>query len=234
MTTRSNRRRTAVAPACVPKPPRASRKHLTAEEWRRLYAAAKEHSQFAHALLALVYDAGLRACEVGKLSLDALKTLHRDGRVYVTRAKGSKSGWWPVNPETARLLREWVGATYLRGSRLPDAPLFPAGRRFGPRTGEGISRHVVYELVHDLGEAVGLATWIAHPHAIRHARVQHLMEAEARRARKEGRAFPLEVLLPLLAQILGHAHARTTLVHYMAATEGMQELVNATTEEMLK
>jgi integrase len=75
-----------------------------------------------------------------------------------------------------------------------------------------------------LARRAKLPTEIAHPHSLRHGRVMHILEAAAAKPN-----FRPELLIPTLAQYLGHAQATTTIQHYMSITSG----VAAVNEELL-
>jgi integrase len=214
-------------PAAIPKPPRHERRALTEEEWRALLTAARSSCLRDWALLQLIYEAALRASEVGKLTLEHAAYLSNKHSIYISRAKGSHGGYVQLIPATRTLLLRWIRETYPdQAKRRPANPLFLAGRYKGePR---GLSRWGVARVVAELGASAGIPPEIAHPHAIRHGRIMHIVQRAA-----EDPNFSLELLIPAIAKLVGHASARTTVLHYLSTTRGAEAVIAATTADML-
>jgi integrase len=206
-------------PAPIPRKP--GRKHLSLSEWRRLLAAAEKQDSFRdYVIVRLMYVAGLRAGEVGLMRLDHCKRLHK-GQLYVQRRKGSTSRWVDIDPETIEHIARWINELYPnRTKRRPSAFLFPGVRYKGTKPA-GLSRVTVFRLIKRLCEAAGVPEEVSHPHAIRHARSQHLFEAA------DAQGIPLDTVLQSVAQILGHTAAQTTLKHYVAETGQGKQLARA-------
>ena len=198
----------------APVPRKGVRKHLTLAEWRKLLAQARGAGLFEHALIRLLYECGLRAQEPGDLRLDHLKLLG-DNRLFVPRAKGSTTGWQDISPAMGKLLRQWTQQVYRVSAaeaarRAPAGYVFPGMRRMGPA--RGVSRKTVWRIVKELMLGAGIPPGLAHPHAIKHSRVQHLFE-EA-----EAAGLAPEAALQTIARIVGHRSAMTSWQHYVAET----------------
>ena len=207
-------------PLVPPAPPKRRRKFFHMEEWRALLEAAKDSSVRDTALLKIMYFAGLRASEPGLLRMSYAEKLE-EGQLFVWRGKGSRSEWIDLEKATQDALLDWVE------DWKPKEFLFPAGRRHkGPL--KGISRGNVWSIVKRLARDAGVAEEIAMPHAIKHSRVQHVLEA----AENTPDMSPQKVLLAV-AQIVGHQSAMTTIQHYAAATAGATGLMEKVTKEAL-
>lgn len=195
----------------VPKPPRHPRKHLSFEEWRKLLAAARASGLRDEALILVIYDGGLRASEAGLLTLEHCQRLH-EGMMYFHRRKGSQSGWFGVTKATQQALMKWIQMLYpSRQDRKPERPLFWGERSLGQH--KKLSRYGVYRIVKKLCHEAGLeeVNW---PHALKHGRVTHLVA----QGLKDG--MSVQDLLPIVAKIVGHRSAWTTIVNYMSEREG--------------
>ena len=207
-------------PLVPPAPPKRRRKFFHMEEWRSLLDAARDSSVRDTALLKIMYFAGLRASEPGLIRMSYAEKIH-EGQLFVWRGKGSRSEWIDLDEATQDALLDWVE------DRKPKEFLFPAGRRHkGPL--KGISRGNVWSIVKRLARDAGVAEEIAMPHAIKHSRVQHVLEA----AENTPDMSPQKVLLAV-AQIVGHQSAMTTIQHYAAATSTQKELLERVTREAL-
>lgn len=217
----------------VPAAPRTYRKHFTERELQEMVQIARERGTRDATLLAVMYDCGLRASEVGALTLEHASRLHEDPPfLYVSRAKGSKSSWWRVATTTRQLLLAWIDDLYPeRAAREKALPLFPGNMRYkGAR--RALSRHAVFRFINGLALEAGVPANVAHPHALRHARAQHLLEAADVESRKRGSVFPVETVMPALTAMLGHA-AKATVAHYISTTRGAMALMDRVTENAL-
>jgi len=200
----------------APPAPKHRRRHLSLTEWRALLAATQD-DLFDTALLHALYGLGLRACEVGRLTLDHAKELHR-GLFYTPRGKGGRAGWLEIDAATSSALRKWIDFIYPnRDKRKATDPIFPGERFKGPR--RPLGRHGVYRAVQRLGRAAGIPVELAHPHAIRHGLIMHIYEAGM------ARRMPLDEIILALAARVGHATAQTTLKNYISETKGAKKLI---------
>jgi integrase/recombinase XerD len=143
------------------------------------------------AMLELMYASGLRASEVGAVSLrDYHETL---GIVRLT-GKGNKQRLVPVGKPARRSLE-----TYVRECR----PLLvkPGGRDRGAlllsRSGRPLERVAVWQIVKRWSIAAGLRE--VHPHMLRHSFATHLLAGGAD--------------LRVVQELLGHADIATTQIY---------------------
>lgn len=213
---RQPRRRTKAQPRdSMPKLPRHERKYITEAELRVLLKEA-EGSLFDHALVSLMYNAALRASEVGLLNLGHARYLPK-GKLYVIRVKGSHTDWLDIHPTTVKNVMAWIKSRY-PGERTAELFLFP-GIRWRGRPAEGLSRWSVTRAIKRLCHRAGLPDIVAHPHSLRHGRVMHILEAAAATPN-----FHFPTLVPTLAKYLGHAAATTTIEYYMHETKGVHAI----------
>lgn len=210
----------------VPPPPRHERKAFTYAEWRKLLVAARHGDQPRdEALISIIYEAGLRAGEVGLLTLECCQRLHKRW-IYLHREKGSKSGWFQLSKQTQAVLLRWIQAVYpTRQARKPNLPLFPGERYRGATS--AMSRFAVYRLVKRLCADAGLKV-VNWPHALRHGRVRHILEL----GHKKG--LSAEQMLPAVAAIVGHRSAWTTIVNYLSDLSGAGAAIRDVTDEALE
>lgn len=137
--------------------------HLTKEELAGLFRAITDARD--RAMFRVAYWRGLRASEIGRLTLAAFNP--KEGRLKFSRLKGSKGGNDILSPEELKYLKAWLK---VRGSQ--PGPLFPSNR------GKGISRQQVYVLVRKYGEAAGLPKGKCHPHILKHSIASHLAKRD--------------------------------------------------------
>ena len=140
------------------------------------------------ALLELLYAGGLRASEAAKLPVDALNPRLRVVRVL---GKGNKERILPIgSPCQAAIAR------YLRDLRLSLCK-GPAPELFLSRTGQPITRVVVWQIVKRHAAAAGLHD--VHPHTLRHSFATQLLAGGAD--------------LRVVQDLLGHEDLGTTEVY---------------------
>ncbi|MGY5884199.1 tyrosine-type recombinase/integrase [Modestobacter lacusdianchii] len=155
---------------------------LTADELRRLLAAAAAHSPRSAALVTLLTFCGLRISEA--LGADLRDYGHDHGhRVLKVTRKGGKTARVPLAPPVVRALE-----TYL-GDRT-SGPIFTAGadrHRYGYQ--------LAYEQLRRLCRTAGLPAGVT-PHSLRHSYATE--------------ALRLGAALQDVQDALGHADPRTT------------------------
>lgn len=147
------------------------------------------------AILELMYSSGLRAGEVGAISLtDILESL---GALRVT-GKGNKQRIIPMGEPA----QDWLGR-YLAECRPLLArqdrpgPARHEGRVFLTRTGRPIERVRLWQIVKQHAARAGLAH--VHPHTLRHSFATHLLSGGAD--------------LRVVQELLGHADITTTQIY---------------------
>lgn len=164
---------------------------LDAGEIRAVFAAARADSLRPRgardlALVAILFGAGLRACEAVALDLADLDLDAESLRVV--RGKGRKSRVVPLAAGAAEALAAWLA---IRG-RADGALLTSIDRRGG--IGERISTRAVGRIVERLAEDAGVRRWS--PHDGRRSYVSALLDAGAD--------------IASVAGLAGHASVETT------------------------
>jgi integrase/recombinase XerD len=143
------------------------------------------------AMLELMYASGLRASEVGALSLtDFMETL---GVVRVT-GKGSKQRLVPVGKPARGAVERYMAECR---PRLVRADGRDRGRLILTRSGRPIERVAVWLIVRRHAAAAGLRG--VHPHMLRHSFATHLLAGGAD--------------LRVVQELLGHADIATTQIY---------------------
>ena len=197
----------------TPPPPRA-RKHLTVTEWRAVLLAARRAGLRAEALVLVLYEAGLRAGEIGKLRVGYLDP--KRSRLYVWRSKGSKDGWVDLSKNTLQALLAWMDSCW---ACPPDSTafLFP-GQPYKGRPATGLCGRMVNVIFKELATTAALHPMLRHPHVLKHSRVQHLLEAITKETGNPWGA------VQAIAQLVGHQTAVTTVQNYVAALGTKEQL----------
>jgi integrase/recombinase XerD len=152
-----------------------------------------------HAMLRLMYNAGLRVSEVINLTWNDVRDNPNGGQVRVS-GKGGKERYIQISGETYEELLA------LRGNSLDFAPVFQSRKS---THGGFLERGQVNRIVEEAAIRAGIATYMktaedgdrvkrshVSPHWIRHAHASHAIE----------RGAPL----PLVRDTLGHASIATT------------------------
>lgn len=116
-----------------------------------------------HAIFTVTYWRGLRACEVGKLSMGDYKA--DTGRLCVHRAKHGDGGEYLLCDDERRALAAWLK---IRGNG--PGPLFPSRKQ------KPISRQMLHTLMAEYANRAGWPENLAHPHVLRHSIATHLSE----------------------------------------------------------
>ncbi|MEQ9455282.1 MAG: site-specific tyrosine recombinase [Phycisphaeraceae bacterium] len=156
------------------------------------------------ALLELLYACGLRASELADLELDGL---NRGLGVVRVMGKGRKERIVPV----ARAALEHV-TTYLEGVRPElEKKDKPSNRLFLSRTGQPITRIVVWQIVKRHAARAGVRR--IHPHVLRHAFATHLLAGGAD--------------LRVVQELLGHASLNTTQVYTHVDRSRLKEVISS-------
>jgi len=137
-----------------------------------------------HALLELLYGAGLRVSEASMLNLDSLSLNERVVRVF---GKGRKERIVPLGRGAVLALEKWLE---VRSKLSPDSPALFINRK-GGRLGVRSIQNIVKKLSLKAGAGGGIS-----PHALRHSFATHLLDSGAG--------------LREIQELLGHASLRTT------------------------
>jgi integrase len=134
-----------------------SREYLTPDEVERLIKAAG-HNHYGHrdaTMILVAYRHGLRAAEAVTLKWEAFD--FTQGRVHVSRLKGSVDSAHPLTGRELRALRR------LKREQEPASPFVFVSERGAPFTTAGWRK-----MVARLGVAAGF-DFPLHPHMLRHA-----------------------------------------------------------------
>ncbi|GGE76849.1 tyrosine-type recombinase/integrase [Sphingomonas prati] len=149
------------------------------------------------AMLELLYGSGLRATELVSLPLHAVRP---DQPYLILSGKGGAERLVPISDRARAAVAAW------RATLPGGMYLFPS------RTGH-VSRVRLFQLVREVGAAVGIAPDRISPHVLRHAFATHLLEGGAD--------------LRALQAMLGHADISTTQIYTHVDGARLVALVNA-------
>lgn len=153
---------------------------------RMLREVARRGSERNTAALFLLVYTGMRAAEVGEMTLGDWRGGHntaQGARVIEVKSKG-KHRYVTVPPPAVKRIAAWLKKLGSKGK--PDS-----AKVFG-----GLNRKHIWELVKDIGRAVGVDT---HPHALRHHWATTALDAG--------------MSLEEVATALGHVNTKTTKVY---------------------
>ena len=140
-------------------------KYLTPEEWERFKSVITSPRDLA--MFTIAYWRGLRASEIGLLTMDNLE-LSR-WRLRVDRVKHSYGGEYPLSPDERAALKAYL---IVRGKE--------PGILFWSQKGNGrIRRQQVFHLFRQYAIAAGLPIEKRHPHVLKHSIATHLLERGA-------------------------------------------------------
>ena len=122
------------------------------------------------AILETLYSCGLRVSELCELRISNLYL--KEGFIKV-EGKGSKQRLVPISPKAIKDLNNWLA----QRSRWRIKPGFE-DHVFLARWGNGIGRIMIFHLIKELAEKVGIQKNIS-PHTFRHSFATHLLEGGA-------------------------------------------------------
>jgi len=149
--------------------------------------------RLAHALVELLYGAGLRVSELTGLdvqaSREALGWLDLDAAEAHVLGKGSKRRSVPLGAPAIAAVRAWLA---VREARCGQTALFTGVR------GGRLGAPQVRKLLKDRAIAAGLPTHV-HPHMLRHSFASHVLQSSGD--------------LRAVQELLGHANITTTQVY---------------------
>lgn len=144
----------------------ATPKYLTEHEIAVLFQVIRKQRAPAHvrdlAIFLLVYHHGLRRSEPGRMDLSDYRP--DEGRLEITRCKGSKSGEYHLIPVVNTALR-----AYMRIRGVAPGPLFLS------RNHRAISGRRLDQIMKGYCVAAGLPADKAHCHALKHSCVTHFL-----------------------------------------------------------
>src|SRR5450755_1894218 len=155
-----------------------------------------------HALLEVLYGAGLRVSEACGLSLDDVDL---QGRVLRVLGKGRKERLGPLHVGAAEVLGRWLarrGELLAKRRRGQDAQAVFLNARGGRLTPRSVARHL-----DSYARAAGLLRHVS-PHALRHSFATHLLAGGAD--------------VRSIQELLGHASLSTTQRYTHVSVELLQ------------
>jgi integrase/recombinase XerD len=184
------RRDNPAAELDLPRRRRPLPRSLSVAEVERLIGAAAGTAPRAlrdHALVELLYGAGLRASEAVGLERSAVDL---ETRIVRVEGKGGKERIVPLGRQAVEALRRYLarGRPHLDRRHRPELFLNAQG---GPLTRAG-----AFLILRRIAEKAGLDPRRVHPHALRHSFATHLLEGGAD--------------LRSVQEMLGHADLATT------------------------
>jgi integrase/recombinase XerD len=159
-----------------------------------------------HAMLELLYGAGLRVSELAGLKLPAIRT--REAFIRVT-GKGGKERLAPLSPPARAALEAYLA---VRDRFLKDGKTNPW--LFASRGAQGhLTRRRIHQLLKALALDCGIDPAKVSPHVLRHAFATHLVEGGAD--------------LRSVQTLLGHADIATTQIYTHVARDRLSRVVAA-------
>lgn len=158
------------------------------------------------AIIETLYGSGLRVSELCGLEYRFLN--FRDQYLTVV-GKGNKERMVPMSPTAVEWIQKYLVDRELYG---PRAKAGNEGYVFLNRRGAAISRVMVFYIVRDLAEAVGITKTIS-PHTLRHSFATHLLEGGAN--------------LRAIQQMLGHESLATTEIYLHVDSHRLREEILA-------
>jgi integrase/recombinase XerC len=188
-----------------PKVPATLPKFLPVDEAFALVERPGEASLLAlrdHALLEVLYGAGLRVSEVCGLSLPDVDV---PGRVLRVLGKGQKERLCPLHPGAALVLQRWLlrrPELLAKRRRGQDGQAVFLNARGGRLTPRSVARHL-----DSYARAAGLLRKVS-PHALRHSYATHLLAGGAD--------------VRSIQELLGHASLSTTQRYTHVSVELLQ------------
>jgi len=146
------------------------------------------------AILELFYACGLRASELAELQLT---DLHLDLGVIRVLGKGMKERIVPIGGPAADALERYMKELRPQLLAVKTARAKTTERVFVSRSGGGITRVVLWQLIVKLSQQAGMRK--IHPHTLRHTFATHLLSGGAD--------------LRVVQELLGHADVGTTQIY---------------------
>ncbi len=153
-------------------------------------------------LMELLYAGGLRASELAELDMSGV---HFDLSVVRVMGKGQKERVMPIGLPAMRALRRYCEE--LREDLVREHA--PTDRVFLSRTGQPITRVVVWQIVKRHAEKAGLDN--VHPHTLRHSFATHLLAGGAD--------------LRVVQELLGHSNLETTQIYTHVDRSRLKEVL---------
>lgn len=142
------------------------------------------------AIIALLYATGCRASEVTNLKL---RDIRLEENYCRCTGKGNKERMVSLNPVARRAI-----SAYLQEERGNMTKANDDGWLFVTRSGNGLSREMIWKLLKKYAARIGASTDVS-PHTLRHSFATHMLAGGAD--------------IRALQEMLGHASIRTTQIY---------------------
>ncbi len=164
---------------------------------------SKPQGERNRAILETLYGCGLRVSELISLKLSDL--FFDEGFVKVT-GKGDKQRFVPISPTTIKFIT--IYKDQIRGHQQIQKS--QEDTLFLNRRGAGLSRAMIFTIIKDLCEKIGLQKTVS-PHTFRHSFATHLLENGAD--------------LRAIQQMLGHESITTTEIYMHVDRSHLSEVM---------
>lgn len=183
------------------------------EDVERLLASIDRRSDLGkrdYAVLTLLASYGLRAREIAALCLDDFDWRH--GQISIPMRKGGHSTRYPLSATVGEAV---IAYLHVRHTGVEHRQIFLTARSpYAPMRHTSVSSMVGGRM-----RSAGIQVARAGSHTLRHACVQHLVEAD----------IPFKVI----GDYVGHRHPASTLVYGKVALHKLREIVIAQGEDVL-
>jgi len=184
--------------------------HLSPQEMKSLLALPDPKTKKGLrelALMALLYDAGLRVQELCSLVVSNVR--FQSPQQIQVMGKGRKKRAIPLQEATSAVLAQYCKIYCLNGEEQRDCPLF-FNVHGNPLTRGGV-RHILLKNMAQMGKTSGDSKTHIHPHMLRHSKAMHLLNS----------GNPM----PVVQSILGHANIATTCRYAKSNMENMRKAI---------
>lgn len=164
----------------------------------------KAEGQRNRAIIETLYGCGLRVSELCNLTIDSINF---DESFMIVVGKGDKQRLVPMSPASIEEIRLWLAKRAELNVKRGEEGILFLNRR-----GRRLTRVMVFYIVRDLAEAVGVRKTIS-PHTLRHSFATHLLEGGAN--------------LRAIQQMLGHESIATTELYLHLDKSHLREEIMA-------
>ena len=161
------------------------------------------HGERNRAILETLYACGLRVSELITLKISDL--YFSEGVILVT-GKGDKQRFVPIGDSTIQIINNYIDQVRIHVPAQPNH----TDTLFLNRRGRGLTRAMIFTIIKDLGELIGMKKKIS-PHTFRHSFATHLLENGAD--------------LRSIQMMLGHESITTTEIYVHVDRSYLKEVL---------
>jgi site-specific recombinase XerD len=165
------------------------------DELKKLLDTIKQENFKDYVIFYFAYRKGLRASEIGKITMDKLDL--ENNRVYIESLKKSMSCFMPLNQDEKVLLKEYIE------KYQPVKYLF-----YGKTKEKPISRKTLDKKIKKYGKKAELPKDKLHFHTLRHSLAIHLLQAG--------------IDVRIVQKIMRHKDIKNTMI-YTEITDSMRD-----------